>query len=162
MDFGERLQRAVERGKQRRLATDRQQELALLTEEESKALHAQARVSLADHLEACLKHIADQFPGFDFQTVVTPDGFGAKISRDDLRRRSGRDMAHEYSHLEIIIRSYSSGRLLEIICRGAIGNKEVLSRSFYQPLQQLDLDVFQGQVDQWVLEYAEKFAASGR
>jgi len=162
MEFGERLQRAVERGKQRRLASDRQHELAQLTEEESKALHAQARVNLADHLESCLKRIADEFPGFDYQTVMNPDGFGAKIFRDDLRRRTGRDLVHEYSHLEIIIRSYSSSRLLEIVCRGTIGNKEVLSRSYYQHLQQLDPDVFESQIDQWVLEYAEKFAASGR
>lgn len=162
MDFGDRLQRAVERGKQRRLAADRQQELAQLTEEEAKSLHSQSRLTLADHLEAVLRRLADEFPGFDFQTVLSPEGYGAKIFRDDLKRRAGRELAHEYSHLEIIIRSYSAGRILEIQCRGAIGNKEVLSRSYYQPLQQLDLDVFQSQIDQWTLEYAEKFAASGR
>jgi hypothetical protein len=162
MDFGERLHRAVERGKQRRLAADRQQELAQLTEEESKALHAKSRVELADYLEMCLNKIADQFPGFDVQSVLSPEGFGAKLVRDDLRRRPGRDLAHEYSHFEVIIRSYSPTRILEIVCRGAIANKEVLSRSYYQPLQQLDLDVFQSQVDQWALEYAEKYAASGR
>jgi hypothetical protein len=162
MEFGDRLQRAVERGKQRRLAADRQQELAQLTEEESKALHAQARVSLSDHVESCLRRLAREFPGFDFQTVLSPEGYGAKVSRDDLRSRGGREMAHEYSHLEVIIRSYSSGRILEVVCRGAIANKEVLSRSFYQALQQLDLDLFYSQVDQWLLEYAEKYAASGR
>lgn len=159
MDFGERLQRAVDRGKQRRLAADRQQELAQLTEEESKALHAQARVNLADHLEACLQRVADQFPGFEVLSVLSPEGFGGKITRDDLNRR-GRELAHQYSHLEVIIRSYSPARILEIVCRGAIANKEVLQRSYYQPLQQLDLDVFESQIDQWVLEYAEKYAAS--
>lgn len=160
MDFNERLQRAVERGQSRRDAELRAQSEALLTEEQLRALHSQARLELSDHLETALQKLADTFPGFTYQTVATPDGFGAKVSRDDLRSRGGKPLAHEYSHLELIIRSYSPRHLLEIGCRGAIANKEVLQRTHYQLLNRLDVDTFRETMDHWILEYAEKFAAA--
>lgn len=160
MDFNERLQRAVERGQTRRDAELRAQTQAQMTEEQFRALHSQSRLELSDHLEAGLHKLADTFPGFSFQTVATPDGFGAKIIRDDLRSRGGKPLAHEYSHLEFVIRSYSPRHLLEISCRGAIANKEVLQRTHYQVLNRLDTDTFREQIDHWILEYAEKFAAT--
>jgi hypothetical protein len=60
----------------------------------------------------------------------------------------------------LLIRSYTSSRILEVVGRGAIANKEVLSRSTFQFLNQLDLDSLKQQIDQWVLEYAERFAAA--
>ncbi len=160
MDFQERLQRAVERGHSRRDAELKAQSQALMTEEQFRALHSQARLELSDHLEVALQKLADTFPGFEFQTVATPEGFGAKITRDDLRSRGGKPLTHEYSHLELIIRSYSPRHLLEIGCRGAIANKEVLQRSQFQLLNRLDMDTFREQMDHWILEYAEKFAAA--
>ncbi len=160
MDFNERLQRAVERGQTRRDAELRAQTQALMTEEQFRTLHSQSRLELSDHLEAGLHKLADTFPGFSFQTVATPDGFGAKIIRDDLRSRGSKPLAHEYSHLEFVIRSYSPRHLLEISCRGAIANKEVLQRTHYQVLNRLDTDTFREQIDHWILEYAEKFAAA--
>ena len=159
MDFHERLQRAVQRGEQRKSQSAQARALEQMSEEESRALHAQARAELSDHLENCLKHLADTFPGFEFQTVLSSDGYGAKVRRDDLRSRGGRPLAHEYSHLELLVRSYSSTRILEVVGRGAIANKEVVNRSAFQFLHQLDLDSLRQQVDQWVLEYAERFAA---
>ena len=159
MDFSSRLQKAVDRGRQQGAAAAREVEQAQMTEEELRALHAKARVELSDHIESCLQAVARQFPGFEFQTVVNPDGFGARISRDNLRGRSG-TFTREYSHLELIIRSFTSGRLLEVVCRGTITNKEVVNRSQFQRLSELDLDTFSHLIDQWVLEYAEKYAAS--
>lgn len=160
MDFSTRLNKAVERGRQQRAAVERQQELSQLTEEDLRTLHAQARVDLSDHIDLCLKQVADQFPGFEFQSVINPDGFGGRINRDNLRGR-GRDMSRQYSHLELIIRSYSTAHVLEITARGAIANKEVIQRSQYQKLRELDLDTFRHLIDQWVLEYAEKYASQG-
>lgn len=159
MDFTERLQRAVQRGQQTRAATEREQVQAALSEEESRALHAQARVELSDHIEACLRKVSDHFPGFEYQTVVSESGYGARIRRDDLRSQPGRGFAHEYSHLELLVRSYTPRRILELTGRGAVANKEVLHRSHFQFLNQLDLDTFRETIDHWVLEYAEKFAA---
>lgn len=160
MDFNERLQRAVERGQSRRDAELQAQSQARMTEEQFRALHSQSRLELSDHIDAGLHKLADTFPGFEFQTVATPDGFGAKIARDDLRSRGGKPLGHEYSHLELVIRSYSPRHLLEIGCRGAISNKEVLQRTHYQVLDRLDIDTFREQIDHWILEYAEKFASA--
>ncbi len=161
MDFSARLQKAVERGRQQADAAARDQLRSQLTEEELKTRHAQARVELSDHIETCLQQVARQFPGFDFQTVVNPEGFGARISRDNIRGRRG-NLAREYSHLELIVRSFSTGHVLEVVCRGAISNKEVMNRSQFQQLSELDLDTFRHLVDQWVLEYAEKYATADR
>lgn len=161
MDFSARLQKAVERGRQQGAAAARDQAQSQLTEEELRTRHAQARVELSDHIEVCLQELVQQFPGFVFQTVVNPEGFGARISRDNLRRRGG-STQREYSHLELIVRSFSTGRVLEVVARGAIANKEVLTRSQFQQLSELDLDTFRHLVDQWVLEFAEKYAAADR
>lgn len=159
MEFGDRLQKAVERGRQQSEASARQEQLSKLSEEEFRTRHTQARMELTDHIELCLQQVAQQFPGFDFQTVLSPDGYGARIARDNLRSRNG-PMTREYSHLELTVRSFSSSHVLEMVARGAIANKEVLQRSQFQRLEELDLDTFRHLVDQWVLEYAEKYAGS--
>jgi hypothetical protein len=160
MDFDERLQRAVQRGQHRREADARERAQAQLTEEQLRALHAQSRLTLSDHLEQCLHKLADSFPGFQLQTVVTTEGFGAKVTRDDLRGRVGQPLQHEYSHLELVVRSYTPRQILEVTARGTIANKEVLQRTHYQRLAQLDLEAFAEQIDHWILEYAERFAAA--
>ncbi len=161
MDFTSRLQKAVDRGRRQSDAAARDAAQSALTEEQLRTLHATARVELSDHIEACLRAVTEQFPGFDFQTVVNPDGFGARIARDMVRRREGLT-TREYSHLELIVRSYSPTRILDVVGRGTIQNKEVLQRSQFQKLGELDLDTLKHQIDQWVLEYAEKYAATKR
>ena len=59
----------------------------------------------------------------------------------------------------MLVRPYSPTRIVELVARGAIRNKEVLSRSHFQQLTQVDIDGFRDVVDQWILEYAEKFSA---
>lgn len=158
MDFDERLQRAIQRGQGRRTASAEQAAAAALSEEESRALHVRLWAELSDHLEAGLRRMVDSFPGFEFQTVLDEGSSGAKITRDDLVSQSGRGFSHSYSHLQVVIRVYTPRRLLEIVCRGTIANKEVMQRSFFQRLDALDLDLFKSQMDQWLLEYAERFA----
>jgi hypothetical protein len=87
------------------------------------------------------------------------DGWGAKISRDDVAPAPGKGLTRLYSRLEMVIRPYSASHIVELVARGAIRNKEVLSRSHFQMLAQLDLESFRELIDQWVLEYAEKFSA---
>lgn len=159
MDFDQRLQRAIERGQRRRTAEDRERAERAMTEEEFKNLHSRARLELSEHIEACLRRLVDFFPGFDFESLVGTDGWGAKISRDDLAPGDGKALTRYYSRLEMVIRPYSSGHIVEMVARGAIRNKEVLARSHFQMLTQLDLDSFSDLIDQWVLEFAEKFSA---
>ena len=40
-------------------------------------------------------------------------------------------------------------------------NREVLSRSFYEQLTNVDLPKFVEQIDRWVLEFAEIYAGQG-
>lgn len=158
-DFTSRLQKAVERGRQQSAAAERDRQLSKMSEEEAKTRHTQARAELSDHIEACLQQVAREFPGFDYQLVASSEGFGARIARDNLRGRAG-NLTREYSHLELVVRRFSPARLLELSARGAIANKEVVNRSQFQQLDELDLDTFRHLIDQWVLEYAERYASS--
>lgn len=159
MDFNQRLERAIERGQRQRSADDRQRAERAMTEDEFKNLHSKARLELSEHIEACVRKLPEYFPGFDFISVVDSDGWGAKISRDDVAPGAGKGLTRLYSRLELVIRPYTPSHIVELIARGAIRNKEVLSRSHFQMLTQLDLDAFRDLIDQWVLEYAEKFSA---
>jgi hypothetical protein len=108
-----------------------------------------------------LRKLADYFPGFDYETLMSADGWGARIRRDDLAPGAAgtKGMVHYYSHVEMLVRPYSSTRIVELVARGAIRNKEVLSRSHFQQLAQVDIDSFREVIDQWILEYAERFSA---
>lgn len=159
MNFDQRLERAIERGQRQRSVSDRERAERAMTEEECKNLHSKARLDLSEHIEACLRKLVEHFPGYDFDSLVGTDGWGAKITRDDLAPGDGKPLNKYYSRLEMVIRPYSASRIVELVARGTIRNKEVLSRSHFQQLAQLDLDSFRDLIDQWVLEYAEKFSA---
>ena len=161
MNFDQRLERAIERGHRQRDAESRERALLAMSEEECKNLHSRSRLELSEHIETCLRKLADYFPGFDYETLMTADGWGAKIRRDDLAPgvAGSRGLVHYYSHMEMLVRPYSPTRIVELVARGAIRNKEVLSRSHFQPLTRVDIESYRDVVDQWVLEYAEKFSA---
>lgn len=159
MEFEQRLQRAIERGQRTRETEGKEQAAKALTEEELRTLHSKVRLDLSEHVERCLRKLVDYFPGFTFSNLVSEEGWGGKISRDDLDRGAGRQLAHYYSHLEMLIRPFTKSHIVELVAKGAIRNKEVLSRSHYQFLAQSDPDAFRDVIDQWVVEYAEKFAA---
>ena len=168
MDFQERLERAIERG--RRRGSDKAEEEAqrALTEKELQRLHSQARLELCEHIERCLRQLADRFPGFRFETIVDQRGWGAAISRDDLRlRRSGvpatpgRGSRQScFSRLEMLIAPPTASLFLELAAKGTVCNREIFSRTQYQRLAELDLPVFSNLIDRWVLEYAERYAAA--
>ena len=161
MNFDQRLERAIERGQRQRDAESRDRALRAMTDEEYRNVHSKSRLELSEHVEVGLRKLADYFPGFEYETLMSADGWGACIRRDDLAPGppGTRGMVHGYSHLEMLVRPYSATRIVELVARGAIRNKEVLSRSHFQQLIQVDMDSFCEVVDQWVLEYAEKFSA---
>lgn len=130
-----------------------------MTEDEFKNLHSKARLELSEHIETCLRRLPEVFPGFQFETLVGTEGWGAKISRDDVAPASGKGLMRVYSRLEMVIRPYSASHIVELVARGAIRNKEVLSRSHFQMLAQFDQESFGELIDQWVLEFAEKYSA---
>ena len=112
-DFEEQIQRAIHRGRatrdeQGRIAGEQQ-----ATEEELKSRHSELRLALSEHIEACLRQLCDHFPGFEFSTVMNEDGWGARISRDDVHVRPGSSQ-NRYSRLEMLIRPWSTAGILEL------------------------------------------------
>ncbi|MCA9229081.1 MAG: hypothetical protein KDA57_00405 [Planctomycetales bacterium] len=158
VDFKERLHRATERGLQARDARAREAAAQALSEEECRRLHSAYRLRLTEHIEACLKQLAENFPGFNFETVVDEKGWGAAIRRDDLSLNAGK-RDNLFSRLVMKISPYSEFHVLDLSAKGAIRNKENFSRNHYQLLKDADLDSFEQTIEQWTLDYAEQFAA---
>ena len=160
MDFEKRLEKAIERGHQTRETTGRAQEKQAVSEEDLRTLHSKCRLDLSEHIENCLRALAERFPGFRFQTVIEEGGWGARINRDDFIAAPGKRGDNLYSRFEMLVSPFSSTHIVELVAKGTIRNKEVISRSNYQFLAQADLDSFTELIDLWVLEYAEKYAST--
>ncbi len=159
MDFRERLQQASERGKQARAAQLNEAAAKALSEEECKRRHSQYRLTLTEHIEKCLSEMADNFPGFRLETVVEDSGWGAAVSRDDIRLEGGR-RSTSFSRLQLVVGPYNSYHVLDISAKGTVRNKEVLTRTHYQQLADVDLQRFKELLEQWVLDYAELYSAT--
>jgi len=158
MDFKERLHRATERGHQAKDAKAREQAAQALSEEECRRLHSSYRRELTDHIEPCLQQLADNFPGFNFETIMDEKGWGAAIRRDDLAIKAGR-RDNLFSRLVLTISPFSDYHVLDLIAKGTVRNKENFSRKHYQLLKDADLDSFKQLIEQWTLDYAEQYAA---
>ena len=159
MDFDKRREKAIERGHKSREESGREKAEQAVSEDDLRTLHSKCRLDLSEHIEACLKALADRFPGFRFQTVVEEAGWGARINRDDFISGVGQRGDNRYSRFEMLISPFSTTHIIELVAKGAIRNKEVISRSNYQFLAEADLDSFIELIDLWVLEYAEKYAS---
>ncbi|MEI8373036.1 MAG: hypothetical protein WCJ35_09425 [Planctomycetota bacterium] len=159
MDFQKRLESAIERGQ--RLGNARAEEEAqrVLTEKELQRLHSQARLKLCEHIEHCLHQLADRFLGFRFETIVDPRGWGAAISREDLRLRRARLRQTCFSRLEMLISPISPSLVLDLTAKATVCNREIFSRAHYQRLAELDQPAFTDMIDLWGLEFAERYAA---
>jgi hypothetical protein len=160
MDFRERLQRAAHRGEQARNEKARAEAAKALSEGECRRLHSNYRAELNDHIESCLKQLAENFPGFNFEAVVSDKGWGAAVRRDDFGMSGGR-RDNLFSRLEVLVSPHNQYHVLEITAKGAVRNKENFSRNHYQLLKDADVDAFRNLIEQWTLDYAEQYAASG-
>src|SRR5579871_5531279 len=90
MEFEKRLERAISRGQQTRTTRQQAETSRELTDEQLRGEHARCRLDLSEQIEAGLQKLADYFPGFRFETVVSEEGWGARISRDDIALGSRR------------------------------------------------------------------------
>jgi hypothetical protein len=159
MDFQQRLQKAIERGLRAGSVKARAEAERAVTEKELHRLHSQYRLSLSERIERCLRQLVDQFPGFQFASVVDERGWGAAISRDDLQIKHSRERSNGYSRLEMVIRPVSPYFVLELAAKAAIRNKEVINRNHFQQLPEIDPTSFEEMIDNWALEFAELYAA---
>lgn len=160
MEFRERLQKASDRGKQAREAKLNEAAAQAMSEEECRRLHSKYRLPLIEYVEKCLHEMADNFPGFRYETIIDERGWGAGVSRDDVGMTAGRRGSF-FSRLQIVVSAYSKYHVLELIAKGTVRNKEIFSRSHYQRLEDVDEESFRELVELWVLDYAEMFAAEG-
>ena len=182
MDFDQRLMKAIQRGHQQKSAQGAAAAAKALSEEELRNLHSSARLNLSEHIEHGLKKICDHFLGFRFETILD-EGWGARISRDDVnfgnsrartestpKRSSTSFLADNspptrrnenlFSRFQMVVKPYSErAKIVEIVAKGTIRNKEVLTRSHYHLLTELNEQALKESLDSWLLEYAEKFAA---
>jgi len=157
-DFRQRLEKAIERGQRLRHARAQAEAQRALSEQELKNLHSRYRLELVDRIERALRHLADHFPGFRYETIVGQKGWGAAISRDDVRLDRSGDVTY-YSRAEMVIRPFSSYHVLELAGKATIHNKELFNRSQFQQLPDVDLTTFEELIDNWALEFAERYAA---
>lgn len=158
MDFQQRLQKAIARGRQVRDQKGQAAATREMTEEEYRQLHSTIRLELSDHIESGVRQVSEHFPGFRYQTVVGEDGWGARIVRDDFAIEAGKKSNH-YSRLELLIRPFSEAHIVELSAKGTVRNKEVISRNHYQFLDKIDTDSYSELIDLWILEYAEQYSA---
>lgn len=159
MEFEDRLQRAIERGRQTRDERGRAAADEAMTQEEIRNLHSRCRLELTERIEECLRRLADHFPGFEYQSIVSDEGWGARITRDDLLVKPGQRAENAYSRLEMLISPLGTAPIVELVAKGTIRNKEVFNRKHFQQLSRVDLESYKELVDLWVLEYAEQFSA---
>ena len=158
-EFDQRLKRAIERGTRRSEAKAQAAQAKAMSEEELKSLHTKHRLSLSEHIEHCVRTLPQHFPGFRHETIYGERGWGAACSRDDVGRGQAGKRANYFSRLEMTIRPFSASRVLELVAKGTIRNKEVFNRSHFEKLDDADPETFRELIDVWVLEYAELYAA---
>lgn len=159
MDFDQRLQKAIQRGQRR---SDQQAAAArarALSEDELKRLHTTFRLEVSEHIESCLRRLPSHFPGFQFETIYGDRGWGAACKRDDVRVAGRGRRENYYSRLEMTVRPHSSLNVLEITAKGTVYNKELFNRNHFEPLADVDPAKFLELIDNWILEFAELYAA---
>jgi len=154
MDFDKRLQEAITRGQRQQAAKTQDTARQAVSEEELRRLHSQYRLELSDHIEQAVRQLPDHFPGFRYESLSGDRGWGAGISRDDVRRGG-----NSFSRLEVAVRPYSPSQVLELTAKGTIANKELFNRTHFQRIWEVDLASYRQMIDLWILEYAERYAA---
>lgn len=159
MEFRKRLQKAAERGARSKDEEAKKQREAALSEEEFRRLHSGYRLPLTEHIEICLQQLAENFPGFRFESVVDEAGWGAAVSRDDLVLAGGR-RDNAFSRLLLSIGPFNKYHVIDLKAKGTVRNKECFTRNHFQRLDEVDDDSFRELIELWVLDYAEVYAAA--
>ncbi len=160
MEFEQRLERAIERGKRASDARARADAERAMTEAELRRLHTQFRLELSEHIENCLRKLTQHLPGFRVESVASDRGWGAAVSRDDVNLGPDRARGSLFSRFELVIPPLAGSRVLELTAKGTVRNREVLNRNHYEKLADVDVDSFTSLIDRWILEYAERYTAS--
>lgn len=154
MSFEDQLKRAIGRGKDKSLQAKAAERARALSQEEIRNLHNKHRLEVCDHIEETLKKVGHHIPGFQYETIYGERGWGGAISRDDIQRGGS-----FYSRLEITVRPLTEFNLLNVTGKGTIRNRELLNWNYFSEIADVNLALFNEQIDAWVLQYVEKFAS---
>ncbi len=158
-EFDERLKQAVVRGTNRAESVQTAAERKRLEAEEFKRSHSNLRLALTDRIETVVKKIIDLFPGFRYHSVFGEAGWGSACMRDDLVIERGQ-RSNKFSRFEIVVKPVNEFFVLDIQAKGTIAERELLTRSYYQQLGQVEIERFERAIDDWALAYAELYAAN--
>jgi hypothetical protein len=159
MGFEERLNEAIQRGKQRGTAKQAEAAARAMSDDELKRLHNQYRLQLSEQIEQCLQKLPHHFPGFTYETIFGERGWGAACRRDDIRLSPGGKRSNDYSRLEMTIRPFSPYHVVELSGKATIRNKEVFNQTYFEKIEEANMAKFHELIDRWVLEYAEIYSA---
>lgn len=160
MDFEERLGKAIERGQSRRQAAADEAAREAMSEQDCQRMHAELRSQVLKRIEDCLRAVADRFPGFRYESIVDEQGWGARISRDDLMLEANRTRNNYFTRLQLVVRPYSSYHVLDLSAKATIRNRKLFTRSHYKPIDEVDINAFLDLVDVWAIEFAEAFSSN--
>ncbi len=158
-DFEERLRQAVQRGVHRAAEKQQEAEKQQLSQDELKTLHGKYRLELCEHIEKCVARLPRHFPGFQVESTFGERGWGAACSRDDFDASGSAGRRSVYSRLEISVPAFSAYGVLELTAKGTIRNREVINRTHFKPLDEVEIERFLELVDAWIIDYAELYAA---
>ncbi|MGB1930574.1 MAG: hypothetical protein ACPIA2_08665 [Mariniblastus sp.] len=158
MDFEDKLQRAIQRGQERTSARANAQKKVEASKEDIRNRQNEFRLNLSDHIEACLKKLAQHFPGFDYETIYGAKGWGGAVSRNDIDRGPDGRAGSFFSRVELTVRPPNEFNVVNIAGKGTIRDKEIFNWNYFEDVLEADQDDFKAKIDKWVLEFAEQFA----
>ena len=75
MEFEQRLEKAIQRGRDRQKSRELEAQREALSAEELKRMHTKYRLQLSEHIEQCVQSLPQHFPGFSFETIYGEKGW---------------------------------------------------------------------------------------
>lgn len=159
MDFEDELQKAIQRGQDRTAARSTAKKQAEASKEDIRNRHNVFRLNLSDHIESCLKQLAQHFPGFDFEVLYGAKGWGGALSRNDIDRGPDGRAGSFFSRIELTVLPQNEFNVANIAGKGTIRDKEIFTWNHFEDILEANQASLEQMIDKWVLQFAEQFAA---
>lgn len=158
-DFEEQLKQAIERGLKTNEHRQQEAEKEKLSTEELRRRHTSFRLAISERIEETLTSLSNQIPGFEYENIYGEKGWGGAVSRDELNIVAGR-RNNIYSRLEMTVKPLTELGIVNLSAKGTVKNKEMFARKHHRSIEEAELNEYLQQVDRWVLEFAQLYAAA--
>ena len=159
MEFDDKLQEAIQRGQDRNASRSSAKKQAEASKEEIRNRHNEFRLNLSEHIETCLKQLAQHFPGFDYETLYGSKGWGGALSRNDIDRGPDGKAGSFFSRIELTVRPQNEFNVVNITGKATIRDKEIFTWNHFEDILDAKQDSMEQMIDKWILQFAEQFAA---